>query len=941
MLHVYSQADDPVRQSALASRAKERAFLDHYSWLFSCALNMTHGQRERAEDLVQDTCVEFLVKSRDLESIGELRGYLNGNLRNLHLLQLRRASRHPGQDLSILDQDSILVGLRTSNVSDELQQLDLLERACGFVCYRKEAARTASILILRFFHGYYPAEICHLLHVRRAAVDLWILRGRTEAKQYLKTPYALPAPPRKTERAAFADGSQDNFLRYLRLRIFDSCVSTCPDDDQAVAVTDVQRLAHLVSCESCLEKRSDRLGLDDASERMSDEIVERDGGPSGRDRSTPHNRAFGVLRGRGGNRADRLLRRIRSRQRDLFEHRPRELSVVFDGQPHAALQLNAAVNQLHLRLDRRNVPACVGILSERDVRMLLLDADDLDCTEPRRYAVALSEDRRLEVAVDRGASGPEITIIYRDSALAAPALDFSRYAAEELRGDEAESLCETQDAGGLMTSDPRPSFWPALWRKAKSFAFPGMDPLLTTAIVLSLTGVLCFLLWLGEAQRISPNALLDHAASWDAASPQSAQPGVIAQTVRIRSPRGALERTIYRDARRRRTAKARRLSLPESSLKAALAAAGVDWDEPLSASAYSRWRGRQSSPRETVRMVGGQLLVLTTIAPSGEAIASESLTVRAGDFHPVRRTLELRDAGRIEIAELSYSVSPWSAANESYFEPEPGSPASAAARPVTVLRLPLLPSEAQLDEAELSVRIALNDLRDREGQQLAVTRTPRSVEVDGLVEDEDSKRRLRDRLATLPNVTTSIRTFEEMDRLSMHGATPAGSITAVSEVAAPSLLETYLLRRGETPDQVRRTSEQLLEAALAIDRDSKELAYLLDRFRSGRALTAVADGELEQLLSRHRASLEAELAQQEQVLADAGLLETPGETEPPNTRDEGGLAEAAERNLALCQRLASTGTPQTQDDPAAFSTVLRQLAQAMSDLRARLSRLAR
>ena len=44
--------------------AKEKMFLECYSWLVECALNITHGQRERAEDLVHDVFVRFL--DRDL-----------------------------------------------------------------------------------------------------------------------------------------------------------------------------------------------------------------------------------------------------------------------------------------------------------------------------------------------------------------------------------------------------------------------------------------------------------------------------------------------------------------------------------------------------------------------------------------------------------------------------------------------------------------------------------------------------------------------------------------------------------------------------------------------------------------------------------------------------------------------------------------------------------
>jgi DNA-directed RNA polymerase specialized sigma24 family protein len=40
-------------------QVKETMFLECYSWLVECAVNITHEQRERAEDLVHDVFVQF------------------------------------------------------------------------------------------------------------------------------------------------------------------------------------------------------------------------------------------------------------------------------------------------------------------------------------------------------------------------------------------------------------------------------------------------------------------------------------------------------------------------------------------------------------------------------------------------------------------------------------------------------------------------------------------------------------------------------------------------------------------------------------------------------------------------------------------------------------------------------------------------------------------
>jgi RNA polymerase sigma factor (sigma-70 family) len=185
-------------------RIREKQFLEHYHWLLNCALQFTRGQRERAEDLVHDVFVQFQIKQVEVAAIEDIRSYLYGILRNLFLLQVRRTARHPMQQFSLLDHDSAEMGLRAEGSFDQLQSADLLIRGCTFACHRKETSLPASILILRFFHGYYTDEICRITGAQRRQVNKWLARGRDEAKQYLDAPYPLPeqeasfkeAPPR-------------------------------------------------------------------------------------------------------------------------------------------------------------------------------------------------------------------------------------------------------------------------------------------------------------------------------------------------------------------------------------------------------------------------------------------------------------------------------------------------------------------------------------------------------------------------------------------------------------------------------------------------------------------------------------------------------------------------------------------------------------------------
>ncbi len=100
-----------------------------------------------------------------------------------------------------------------------------------------------------------------------------------------------------------------------------------------------------------------------------------------------------------------------------------------------------------------------------------------------------------------------------------------------------------------------------------------------------------------------------------------------------------------------------------------LASAGVDWNEPLSASGYQRWHDSQRVRQDEVTRIGHNLLKLTTVSAQG-AVEQQSLTVREMDFHPVQRTIEFRDGSNtVEIAELEFKILPWQAVDASLFEP--------------------------------------------------------------------------------------------------------------------------------------------------------------------------------------------------------------------------------------------------------------------------------
>jgi RNA polymerase sigma factor (sigma-70 family) len=248
------------------------------------SLQLTGHDREQAEDLVQEAFVQFTLSRPDLDSIQNLEGYLYGMLRNLHLSQVRRAARRHTQSLSLLDYDSAEIGLRSSDPRDRIRARDELRDVCSYACLRKETSKAGSVLLLRFFHGYYPVEIAQVLRSPRRAVDDWLRIARREAKLYLENPRRLN--PIRLSVAAdalqIATGqTAGDYLSELRTAILRSRKGSCLALDRLRELylsaeadsIDSELLGHIVSCVRCLDEVNSLLGLPPLAGRFPNDMI--------------------------------------------------------------------------------------------------------------------------------------------------------------------------------------------------------------------------------------------------------------------------------------------------------------------------------------------------------------------------------------------------------------------------------------------------------------------------------------------------------------------------------------------------------------------------------------------------------------------------------------------------------------------------------------------
>ena len=393
------------------------------------------------------------------------------------------------------------------------------------------------------------------------------------------------------------------------------------------------------------------------------------------------------------------------------------------------------------------------------------------------------------------------------------------------------------------------------------------------------------------------------------------------------SKKKTIDRSIYRDLQGKRTPKRVNLNGTEEQLKTSLIAAGLDWDEPLSASGYQNWHDHQHVREDHIARAGGHLLRLTTTVPEG-IVAEQSLTVRDTDFHPVRRTIALRNSSTVEIAEVDFKILPWNAVSANAFEPVETATSTVELNSTRILSLPHLPealTEEQIDEAELGARLMLNRLHADSGAPIELHRNAQGVIVDGLVDTEERRRELQAGLRSVPHVTVAIQSDEALK------ANPSDSVQTVSIASMPdqpSPLSIYLEGQGRwNVADINSLAQQFFDNALTLNRESREIADLQMRFGS-EGQTLLMSATLSELIYRHHERLDEALKHERELLAAA--QGTPASNPGPSAPPTFSLVEAAERNLALAKELTQTDHPAVRT----ADRILAEMSLAMNDLAA-------
>jgi DNA-directed RNA polymerase specialized sigma24 family protein len=389
----------------------EDIVIQRYDWLLNWSMKLTGHNREEAEDLVHDAFVEFTLSAPDLGSIHNLEGYLYGMLRNIHVSRVRRAIRIEKQSVNLLEYDSADLCLRSVHIDSLIHAREVLVRVCDYACDRKESSKAGSILILRFFHGYYPGEIARIALCPRRAVDDWMLIARKEARSHLEQMAAGPALERAMEQGRSPRGhSSDEFMDRLRRRILESRKRTCLSEaeietrytgpgDQPL---DRKLLAHISACPVCLERINKSLNLPPLSDRFPSDML-------GNDTAAAESASGDTPAARSRAKSCRRLARA------VYHHEPRELTIMVNGFFAASETVQARLSERTLALNPTERLSVVEAFSDQGVRLLGLNVEPPpDGPLEQAARVELSEGRHLELSIGFKGVSPSLKSSYYD-----------------------------------------------------------------------------------------------------------------------------------------------------------------------------------------------------------------------------------------------------------------------------------------------------------------------------------------------------------------------------------------------------------------------------------------------------------------------------------------------------------------------------------------------
>ncbi len=917
----------------------ELLFSARYDRLLRWALHLTGRDRAAAEDLLHDAYIQFTLLRPPLAEIRQLDNYLFGVLRLLRVSQLRRAARWPHQPFNIVEYDSAQLGLRLSDPRRQQQIHDELRAVCRYACARKDSSKAGSVLLLRFFHGYYPSEIVQLLRVSRKVVDARLLAARREAKRYCEAPErltflaapALNAParnaPARNERSTTVSKlipapTAEDLLHSLRQEIFAARSGACfaPADLRALyqspsaeALTTAQ-LSHLVSCPTCLDAANALLELPPLAARHPHDTLGMDTRNRVQPKADDDDRYDDGDDG-GGASATRV---IEADLRETFEHRPRELRLALNGVLQSSQMINAAFSEqmLVLRVGRDSIlphtqqaafaqtlyatefaesTSFIEVFSEQGVRLALLALPP--SLAPCQQTITLSDERTLTLALERHGEVASLRVSYHDPLFEPrPELPELEEATAPLRA------VDVAPAASATWLERLRAFWP---RPALAFA---------ALCLLVVMAALRF--WLTANTTVTAAELLQKSLA--------AESRLHSDRVLVVHRRYQLE---VRDAATQRLLTQRQLERWSNAAQtvthrqpADALAPGERWLVEQSLANFAALAAQAARARVEEQAENFVLHYEFANTPSVPGVLqAAALTVDKATLRAVAQAWRVHappQTLQYDLRETAFERVAAAQAPPQAFTPDTDvritlAPAAVPDTPnqSDIAPQPNAPAAVDLAALEIETRTLLDQANANLGEQISVTRTPDGkLVINALVETDARKAVLSQTLAPLrnhPAVTLKLATYAEAAR-QQKPAPNAATVTQIEAAAASfpaeAELRRYLTAQGVSAAQLDERLTQFAnraqrQAAQPL-RHARALNTLATQFSAAElaALAPAAKAKWLRLVRTHAQAAQRETAALRELLQPVFAF-----------GDDGGTANVPEDfNAAVRELLALT-----------------------------------
>ena len=867
----------------------EDLFIQRYDWLMGWALRLTHNDRGLAEDLVHDTFVQFSLYRPELAAIRDLEAYLYTTLRNLHLAQVRWSATTQGRTLSIAEYDSAEIGLRETDAENKQRTHDALRQICHYAIARKESSKAGSVLILRFFHGYYPSEIAQVLRSPCRTVDNWLWIARREAKLFLTDPQRLKfiaEMPAMSAPHEHGDQPAEELLEKLRDRIFEARSGACPTakelqdlyrPDREDAILS-RKLAHLVSCRLCLDEVNKLLDLPTLADRYPPDRL----GPDGR------SGGGGAVETKSGAKLRAVRHNGRKRLQDVLEHKPSELRITVNGSLLGLLSVSSELSKLTMRVNTDERLGFVEVRSEQGLRLLLLNVEPPPEGVAEQTAhVELSEGRVLDLRLLFEDSAPTLDVEYHDPT----------FVSDELRAKSLESEFEaaqsTTDVQSTKHDSAAPvkagSLWTLVRRRLADVRHRALDfgllfrPGLITALFAALLLISLVLMWRSRpSQPLKAADLLQGALTAEqaiAGSPETVThrtllieerraslDGEVLARQRVEvwqsAARGLTTRRLYDDRGRLIAGEwtrsdnvttlyhhgAKPQVRPSGAVQPRITLENV-WQLSPSAKDFMALAGRVENARVEER--ANHYVVSFErqgLGAGGQGLVKTTLILSRDDLHAVEQTLLVQqetETRAYRISETSFERRPNNAVAPAVFEPDPElisaneteirNPKLKSASAVVVPSSPVLATAA----LEVEVLQLLNSAGAFMGEQLKVTRTAEGrLHVDGIVDTEQRKNEILQALTPVrnnPAVRIDVATAAEAAGRQARQSPNSGQVSVSSVdvdvktgIPADADLRSYLsAQKGLSGEPLNEEIRRFSERALGHSRQARRHASAL------------------------------------------------------------------------------------------------------------------